>query len=598
MFYCADAFVAPYLYVFWGHEKIIIFAIVASLVLPMYIMPASSFVACVDVQFIFARGSGAAQGKNEEYLMLENSIKHEASTSSFTYEISDINYPAIRTDDIGVALGAYISAGKVGALANSISSGIKNLTRYYQEISATCPATYWVLFGYSQGAQVVAGALQNLNADNIIYVALFGDPHLYLPEGEGIFPPACDNNNLSSYRTYAPNCHTDSGILGARKPYLSSDFSDKVGLWCNDADFVCGNSKNIFINSGHLDYTNSNGIPSAVKIAMRKIKDALPAQVVIVDSAPIVADIAFVVDASTSMQEQILKFKPEAIRLAASVIRDGGHVALLTYRDIAKEGIRNANILCDFDCSLGEFTLLFNGNGLRSDSSTSESLIVAASTAIDALAWRQDGAKAIIALTNVGYEKPNSLIATQESLIQKSQQNSIKIYVVATSQTHKTQYEILTGETGGKSYTINDADALSSDLLQPSPLTPRPASQRRLAAKTTPPQTAPTNLHITIQADGSARISWQNPPNISSNLLIIDDAILGTISASISEVTIKDLDPSKPHKITLRSLSADGQLYDALTDTIPAKLVQVSAPQDSRIIGVPNTGSEKTSHKK
>ena len=52
-----------------------------------------------------------------------------------------------------------------------------------------------------QGAQVIGQALPNISSgvkNKIVFNMLFSDPKLYLPEGEGIFPPACRNEKLSA----------------------------------------------------------------------------------------------------------------------------------------------------------------------------------------------------------------------------------------------------------------------------------------------------------------------------------------------------------------------------------------------------------------
>ena len=110
--------------------------------------------------------------------------------------------------------------------------------------------------GYSQGAMVVAQALKYFKAGELVYAGMFGDPELYLPEGRGAWPAACRGKNLSPYRVFVPNCHADNGSLGTRNPYEIDRFRGKYGLWCNNGDFVCGSSKNLFNNGGHVEYRN------------------------------------------------------------------------------------------------------------------------------------------------------------------------------------------------------------------------------------------------------------------------------------------------------------------------------------------------------
>jgi hypothetical protein len=119
----------------------------------------------------------------------------------------------------------------------------------------SCPETRWVLAGYSQGAMVVTEAVKSFRYDKVVYIALFGDPQLNLPEGKGILPPACLGRNYSSYRVYVPNCRTDTGSLGARNPYEYGELAGKYGLWCHEKDFVCGSTHLPWEISGHLTYS-------------------------------------------------------------------------------------------------------------------------------------------------------------------------------------------------------------------------------------------------------------------------------------------------------------------------------------------------------
>ena len=103
--------------------------------------------------------------------------------------------------------------------------------------------------------------MSSLPANKITYVATFGDPKLYLPEGialEDNTIPAC-NGIYSDYRVNVPDCRVVEGVLEANVPYRPDTLKNKVGTWCNYADFMCG-SKFDFNNLmyGHTSY-QSNG---------------------------------------------------------------------------------------------------------------------------------------------------------------------------------------------------------------------------------------------------------------------------------------------------------------------------------------------------
>ena len=169
----------------------------------------------------------------------------------------DLEYPAVSVSAPNLTgVGAFISAGKSFKFGRSVQAGVGSLVAYRSMVQMNCPDTRWILMGYSQGAMVVAQALKYFKAGELVYAGMFGDPELYLPEGRGVWPAACRGKNLSLYRVFVPNCHTDNGSLGTRNPYEIDRFRGKYGLWCNNGDFVCGSSKNLFNNGGHVEYRN------------------------------------------------------------------------------------------------------------------------------------------------------------------------------------------------------------------------------------------------------------------------------------------------------------------------------------------------------
>lgn len=172
-----------------------------------------------------------------------------------SYRITDLDYPAIAVKNISVLIGAKLSDGQYYAFGKSKNAGVSNLVNYYRNVMRRCGRTKWVLAGYSQGAMVVAEAARQFNASDVVYLGLFGDPQLNLPEGKGLSPLACSGRNLSVYRVNVPNCRTHTGVLGARKPYVPGKMSAlQVGLWCNNDDFICGSTSNPAKLSGHMQY--------------------------------------------------------------------------------------------------------------------------------------------------------------------------------------------------------------------------------------------------------------------------------------------------------------------------------------------------------
>jgi hypothetical protein len=166
--------------------------------------------------------------------------------------------------------------------------------------------------------------------DRVAFVALFGDPKLYLPEGEGFNPPACQDENLSSWRRLVEDCHTDNGALGARKPYIPQDMEGKVGLWCLDDDFICGSSKNLLVSSGHQLYDQQNDpIDQAAQEIAEKLKTTFTYQSHLgeINTAPrpgqkpkVDVQILFIVDRTVNMQHDYPNyFLPKMRKLVESL---------------------------------------------------------------------------------------------------------------------------------------------------------------------------------------------------------------------------------------------------------------------------------------
>lgn len=194
-----------------------------------------------------------------------------AKRSGYSYRVTDLNYPAISVSIPANAIGAKLGAGKSFEFGRSVSAGVVELKRYYRGVMRRCPDTKWVLGGYSQGALVVARAVESFDATKVVYIGLVADPWTNLPEGKGLLPKACFGRNLSSYRVYAPECRTHTGTLGARDPYVASGFSGKYGLWCNKNDYICGSSRLLFNNSGHTEYAEKNAFIWMASLVARRL---------------------------------------------------------------------------------------------------------------------------------------------------------------------------------------------------------------------------------------------------------------------------------------------------------------------------------------
>ena len=224
---------------------------------------------CSDYEFIFARGSGQSLDASDFNAFKSEITKRFKRENISFYEVgsSQNGYPAVALN-FSTALGAYISAGKSYRYGDSINRGSKELILHINSASKQCKNKKFILAGYSQGAHVIDRSLNFINSDKVVYVASFGDPKLYLPEGKR----ACQHVGLSPYRVYAPDCKIKEGILGGMKPYQPAGYYNKMGIWCNQDDLICGSALNIFNPlKTHVAYIEKGSYQKFAEIVSKKI---------------------------------------------------------------------------------------------------------------------------------------------------------------------------------------------------------------------------------------------------------------------------------------------------------------------------------------
>lgn len=243
---------------------------------------------CADLDVIFARGSGGKLNSVES-LRLQAQVAAGAKAAGITTNFYELGsrpdqqyaYPAVSVNDEKgalTALGAKVSGGQAFEYGRSVRIGVADAVHYIAQRVEKCKDARFFISGVSQGAQVIGEAYRELPdnlRERVIFNALFGDPKLYLPEGQpeltaaGITYPRYERGERSEWRRGVPDPSTFVGSLGARIPYLPEGWTHTTGLWCNDNDFVCGSDLNPLVDSGHHQYDVENGpIDQAVREAL------------------------------------------------------------------------------------------------------------------------------------------------------------------------------------------------------------------------------------------------------------------------------------------------------------------------------------------
>lgn len=448
---------------------------------------------CDDLKVIFARGSGESLN-GPSFNAWQSEITAELGHTSLKYSFYELGsasqggylYPAVSVsggfDGASNLLGAFISRGSWFEFGDSVRAGANELKTYLSGLSHTCPDTKVVLGGYSQGAMVISSVLDTLDADDIIYVATFGDPKLYLPEGQAHnagrihkLPDACSGKNLSEYREYVPDCHAYEGVLGSFRPYQPSQYSGKVGVWCNLSDIMCSSGLSI---DDHTAYISSNLYRDAAVTIARKVRQQFADRFNTIISAGRLAlhEVAIVIDTTSSMSSMISAYKNEAQKLATSVKSGGGRVALFEYRDLKEDFVPTE--LCDFSCTVDELNSQISGLKTKGGGDTNESALSAISVALDSLDWSNGATKSIVLLTDAGYHDPDyDPAATKLSdVVKRSLEiDPVNIYVVTNSGT-KSEYAELTTLTGGQVFDIATGLELSTETILARPVARLPLS--------------------------------------------------------------------------------------------------------------------------
>jgi cutinase len=192
---------------------------------------------CPDVALVFARGTGDNFGQAN--LGVLGGPLGSALTSSL---------PGLTVQATGVDYAAASDQSSAGPGATAMTQQIVNL-------SAGCPATLFVVGGYSQGASVtdialgVPGAnflghgdvVPSALAPRIVAVVVFGNP-------------------LSSF--------------GGTIESASSTYGSRAKSYCGRSDNICGGDHNGNVDGGHLDYATNGAVTDAAAFAAARVRAA------------------------------------------------------------------------------------------------------------------------------------------------------------------------------------------------------------------------------------------------------------------------------------------------------------------------------------
>lgn len=503
--------------------------LVAMTSLNTFFVSSTNAESCPALKIIFARGSGGERWKDQNYLEFKKTIEQKLATVNLDYEFVDLDYPAVGVgvDNLSVTLGAFFGAGEAYEFGESVNTGVKNLKAIVN--STACPHTKYVIGGYSQGAMVISKALASLKVERIIYAATFGDPKIYLPEGEGVIPAACRGENLSDYRMYVPDCQAYKGLLGSYIPYEPEAYAGKVGTWCNKRDLFCSSHFNV---TDHLNYTSDNLYEDASRVIFDKIAKHFGLE----NHVTSPHDTAFLIDSTGSMDSMINAYKQEALRLAKETLASGGRVALYDYRDLNDpyEAVEHCNFeTCSleiFESELSKIRAFGGGDEL-------ESLLSSSVYTMTKLNWKYGATKSLVVLTDAGYLTPDRDGITLEAAVELSKKiDPVNFYIITVPESANYYNELAT-LTDGKVVTNFDELSLLTDyIIERYDSLPRVEETEAIIEQ--------PNLEISkseLMSETEIKINFET--NAEKTLMILNDKILGTTTEKeivISEINVED----------------------------------------------------------
>jgi hypothetical protein len=166
------------------------------------------------------------------------------------------------TGVVGAVANGYPAVSvpwKLARYTSSVSDGVASILADLPALHASCPNSYFVVAGYSQGADVVRRALPNLDPsrNRIMTVKLFGDPN-WRPGEAGV-------RQSGDFGFTNTGIATLAGKL-RRAPAVPASFVNRLDSWCKAADPVCQGT-DWFDASAHLRYSPNETQAAAWRIA-------------------------------------------------------------------------------------------------------------------------------------------------------------------------------------------------------------------------------------------------------------------------------------------------------------------------------------------
>ena len=501
---------------------------------------------CSSLEFIFARGSGQSMN-DSDFKAYKEAIELKKGNNNVSFHELSRNYPAVAVG-FNMALGAIVSAGNSYEFGESVEKGVSELVGYIRTESKNCPNKQFVLAGYSQGAVVIDKSLTKIDSNKVFYVANFGDPKLYLPEGKR----ACKNIGLSDYRVYVPDCSVEEGVLSGIKPYQPDGYKNKLGVWCNKSDFMCGSSLNLLnIMHGHTSYNSESGYRKFAELvfSLFENKTVQSSETVAKYSDSKKRDIAIVFDYA-QLKNYAVRNNPKPIHdglknRLVQLAEQGTHVALYAYKNSLElqSDFSNDHLAQKID-TFNAKNVGVEGNYLITGIDNSYSAI---KTISETANWQAGSERNIFIIVDT---VPNGAVSADGTsvldAIDAATKNKVKVsYVSQNGSEDYSQYRLIMERTEG-------ASAKESQKIV-------------------------LNINKTKAYPEYFSKTYQINQNSKYTLVVVNDTIYGLTTKS--SITITELDKNRENIISFISYNESGE-----------KIKSDIYYLEPKTIGVPNTG--------
>lgn len=465
---------------------VVLAALAALLALPGRALAATP--GCADVFVMFARGSGQGVGSSGETdkLFAEVRSRVKGGMTVATRElgaqaVDGHQYPAVG-GFLNLAEGEFSFLGALGGeYRASVTEGIAEAQAYLNGRALECPDEQWILGGYSQGAHVMGEALFGLSAaakDRLAFVTLFGDPKLKTAN-EGPLGRTCLGADNEPWVRGNIRCYADGGILDARDPYVPADLAQKVGSWCDKQDGICTGNNAFLHNDAHGQYPEQE-IPEAAREAVLQLVERMPDRPVTdfdVSFLPIGVgttglDVAFVIDTTGSMGNDLSSVKAHADQLARAVI-DGfhnGRVSVTQFKDHPDQGDAfAARLEVGLTTDVTQVQAALNRLSAYGGGDYPEAVLSGVMTALDGVAWRDGATKVAVVIGDAPGKEPEPVTGyTVPQVLRRALEiDPVNIYGV-TTRNHQYAgpfFQRLADGSEGQVFRVDSGETLADQLL-------------------------------------------------------------------------------------------------------------------------------------